>query len=93
MPIDFLTSGEYMAQVTTPTFLPSRIDRRAFVGRLLAVEQHAEDLEALLALQPVVLLGAAEAGLAGADGEVEAELPQRVAGAFVRRTGYFCELS
>ena len=59
------------------------IDRRALVGRLLAVEQHAKDLEALLALEAVVLLGAAKAGLAGADGEVEAELPQRVARPFI----------
>ena len=58
-------------------------DLVAEIGRAVGIDQQAEDLEAFLALQAGMFLGAAEAGLAGADGEVEAEFPQAVAGRLV----------
>ncbi|MPL84470.1 hypothetical protein SDC9_30435 [bioreactor metagenome] len=57
--------------------------RRAVLRRHLALELEAPDPEALLALEPVMLFGAAEAGLARAHGEIEAQLPKRIARALV----------
>ena len=58
-------------------------DLVAEIHRAVMLDEHAEDLEAFPALELVVLLGTAESGLAGAHREVEAQLPQRVAGGLV----------
>ncbi|MNE19824.1 hypothetical protein D3C80_1129210 [compost metagenome] len=51
--------------------------------RLLAFEQHAEDLEALLALEPCMFQATAKLGLGRRHGEVQAQLPEGVAGRLV----------
>ncbi len=73
-------------------FLAISKDLVAEVGWALGIDQQAENLEALLALEARMFLGATEAGLAGADGEIEAEFPQAVAGGWSAK-GYICELS
>src|SRR5450631_2965554 len=55
------------------------IDRIAHVRRHLALDQQAENLEALLALEPGMRIGAAKIVLAGAHREIEPEFPQAVA--------------
>src|SRR5215208_3915415 len=51
----------------------------ARISRPVGVGEDAEDLEALRALEAVVLLRPTEAGLPGRYREVEAKLPKRVA--------------
>lgn len=68
---------------------PIRNDRRAFGRGLGPVQLDAKDPEAFAALQAVVLLGAAKAGLAGRYGEIQDQFPQRVASRVIRERVFF----
>ena len=61
----FLVSVGYIPQIMTPTvLLPAYIGSPISAGTLPSTEE-PEDPESLLALEPVVLIGPAEVGLAG----------------------------
>ncbi len=67
-------------------------DLVAGIENLVGIGQYAEDLEPLAALQPLVLLGTAKAGLARRDGEIEPSSHSVSPGGWSAK-GYIWELS